>query len=103
MPGALEAFWSDPIKARPPGAEPLAAFQKRINSAWEKLLAHHAGQNILVVCHAGVIRMSMQYILGMPLEHVFRIKVANAGITRVQIDQDGEKRYPQLIFHHGQL
>ncbi len=103
MPGALEAFWRDPIKERPNGAEPLIEFQKRIESAWDKLLTHHSGQHLLVVCHAGVIRMSMQYILGMPPEHVFRIKVANAGITRVQIDHDGEKNYPQLIFHHGQL
>jgi len=103
MPGALEAFWQDPISNCPPGAEPLIEFQKRIESAWDKLLAHHAGQKILVVCHAGVIRMSMQYILGIPLAHVFRINVANAGLTRVQIDLDGEKRYPQLIFHHGRL
>ena len=34
MPGALEAFWRDPIKERPPGAEPLVMFQKRIESAW---------------------------------------------------------------------
>ncbi len=102
-PGALEAFWRDPITERPPGAEPLVEFQQRIESAWNNLLAEHKGQNILVVCHAGVIRMSMQYILGMPLENVFRINVANASITRMQIDHASAKNYPQLIFHHGQL
>ncbi len=102
-PGALESFWRDPINEKPPGAEPLPEFQKRIESAWNKLLDHYKGQNILVVCHAGVIRMSMQYVLGMPLEHVFRINVANAGITRMKIDHTSEKNYPQLVFHHGQL
>jgi len=103
MPGALESFWRDPINARPPSAEPLVEFQQRIESAWTKLLAQHKGQHVLVVCHAGVIRVSLQYVLGMPLEHVFRINVANAGITRIQIDHESEKDYPQLIFHHGQL
>lgn len=103
MPGALEAFWRDPVNERPPNAEPLIEFQQRIESAWTKLLEHHAGQSILVVCHAGVIRMSLQYILGMPVEHVFRINVANAGISRIQIDHGSEKNYPQLIFHHGRL
>jgi len=102
-PGALESFWRDPVKHRPPSAESLIDFQQRIESAWNKLLDHHKGQNILVVCHAGVIRMSMQYILGMPIEHVFRINVANASITRLQIDHGSAKNYPQLIFHHGRL
>jgi len=103
MPGALEAFWRDPVNEKPSGAEPLVDFQKRIESAWARLLAEHKGKNILIVCHAGVIRMSMQYILGMPIEYVFRIHVANASITRMQIDHDSAKNYPQLIFHHGQL
>ncbi len=102
-PGALESFWRDPVNEKPPGAEPLVDFQKRIESAWTELLEQHQGQKILVVCHAGVIRMSMQYILGMPIEHVFRINVSNASITRMQIDHDSAKNYPQLIFHHGQL
>lgn len=102
-PGALEAFWQDPVVHRPEGAEPLLDFRTRIESAWTKLLHHHAGQHILVVCHAGVIRMSLQYILGMPIENVFRIKISNAGLTRVMIDQDDNQFYPQLIFHDGKL
>ncbi|MGD8783946.1 MAG: histidine phosphatase family protein [Thioalkalispiraceae bacterium] len=103
LPGALEAFWQDPINRRPQGAEPLIEFNKRIESAWKKLLQSHKGQHLLVVCHAGVIRMSLQYILGMPVENVFRIKVSNAGLTRIEIDHDGERIYPRLIFHDGRL
>ena len=103
MPGALEAFWQDPIKHRPDGAEPLVDFHNRIAAAWNKLLQEEGGQHVLVVCHAGVIRMSMQYILGMPIENVFRIKVANAGLTRIEIDHDDTQFYPRLIFHDGRL
>lgn len=102
-PGQLEAFWQDPLANRPAGAEPLMAFHQRIASAWDKLLKQHTGQHILLVCHAGVIRMSMQYMLGMPVDHVFRIKVANAGITRIKVDRFAADIYPQLIFHGGHL
>ena len=104
-PGALEAFWRDPVNNRPDGAEPLVGFRKRIESAWVKLLSQHTDQHILIVCHAGVIRMSLQYMLGMPIENVFRIKVSNAGLTRILVDQgsDQTKLYPQLIFHDGKL
>jgi len=105
MPGALEAFWRDPVNNRPDGAEPLVDFRKRIESAWVELLSQHTDQHILIVCHAGVIRMSLQYMLGMPIENVFRIKVSNAGLTRILVDQgsDQTKLYPQLIFHDGKL
>lgn len=103
MPGALEGFWQDPIANRPEGAEPLMDFHERVASAWKKLLQHHTGQHVLVVCHAGVIRMSMQYMLGMPVENVFRIKVSNAGITRILVDEFNGEIYPQLIFHDGEL
>ena len=103
MPGALQAFWADPVQHRPEGAEPLMDFRNRIEAAWKKLLHNHRGQHVLVVCHAGVIRMSMQYILGMPIENVFRIKVSNAGLTRIEVSHDGEQIYPTLIFHDGRL
>jgi alpha-ribazole phosphatase/probable phosphoglycerate mutase len=99
----LLAFWSDPVNNRPEGAEPLVDFQARIKSAWQDLLAAHAGKHVLVVCHAGTIRMSMQYILEMPLGHVFRINVANAGITRIKVEQDGQHILPRLVFHGGVL
>ncbi len=103
QPGLLEAFWTDPVKNRPPGAEPLVDFQQRIVSAWDDLLAQYAGQHILVVCHAGVIRMTMLHALGMPIDHIFRIQVANASITRIQVDRHEAQFFPRLIFHGGTL
>ncbi len=99
----LLAFWSDPVNNRPQGAEPLTDFNQRIVDAWQDLLAQHAGKHVLIVCHAGTIRMSMQHILGMPLGHVFRINVANAGVTRIRIEQHEQQIFPRLIFHGGQL
>lgn len=103
LPGQLEAFLRDPVNNRPEGAEPLFEFRDRIASAWEKLLGDHQGQHVLVVCHAGVIRMSLQYVLGMPIENAYRIKVANAGLTRIEIEQAEGKVFPRLVFHDGSI
>jgi alpha-ribazole phosphatase len=103
LPGQLEAFLRDPVNNRPEGAEPLSEFQNRIESAWKKLLADHQGQHVLVVCHAGVIRISLQYVLDMPIENAYRIKVPNAGLTRIEIEHADGKIFPRLVFHDGAL
>lgn len=102
-PGLLKKFFSDPVNNRPPGAEPLADFRQRISTVMQDLLESHPGQHLLVVCHAGVLRMTLLHFLGVPLEHVFRIQVDNAGITRIAIDHVEGQQFPRLVFHGGRL
>jgi alpha-ribazole phosphatase len=98
-PGCVERFRRDPINERPPGAESLEEFRDRIVSAWDRLLAEFGGRHVLVVCHAGVIRMVMRHALQMPLEYTFRIQVPNAGITRLEVESDEGGAHPKLLFH----
>ncbi|MDA8128950.1 MAG: alpha-ribazole phosphatase family protein [Betaproteobacteria bacterium] len=98
-PGALARFKSDPVNARPQGAEPLAAFHARVAAALDTIRARHGGQHVLLVGHAGVIRMAFAWALAMPLEHAYRIEVANAGLTRLRLDGDRAS----LVFHGGDL
>lgn len=102
-PDILQRFWCDPITHRPLGAESLQAFHARISEAWRDLLVEFADQHILVVCHAGVIRMSMAHLMGMDLQYVFRIQVGNASITRFEIDRFDGQWFPRLQFHGGRL
>lgn len=102
-PERLTRFWSDPLRHAPPGGETLAAFRDRILAAWEDILARHTGRHVLVVGHAGTIRIAMCHALDMPLERLFRIQVPNAGITRIQVDINGAGVLPRLVFHAGQL
>lgn len=96
-PGALARFKADPVNARPAGAEPLAAFHARVAAALDDLLAQHPGQHVLVVGHAGVMRMALAWALHIPLEHAYRVEVASASLTRLRFD-DGRA---SLIFHGG--
>ena len=98
-PGALAAFKRDPIGARPEGAEPLADFHARVAAGLDDLVAASADGHLLVVCHAGVIRMALAWALKLPLENAYRIEVASAAITRFKVGANGTA----LIFHDGRL
>jgi alpha-ribazole phosphatase len=102
-PMALQNFYNDPITFRPPGAETLADFEQRIAAAWQGVLQLHGNRHVLLVAHAGVIRMVVRHILGSPLESMFRIHVPNAGITRIRVDGEGQQALTSLMFHAGSL
>ena len=96
-PGTLTRFKSDPIGARPPGAEALDAFFIRVAAGLEHVLLTRPGEHILIVCHAGVVRMALAHALAIPLANAYRIEVASAGITRLRFDAGRAS----LIFHGG--
>ncbi len=102
-PDALRRFYDDPITHRPPGAETLDEFEARVTAAWNHVVDRHRGHHVLLVGHAGVIRMVMCHVLGMPVAHMFRINVVNAGITRIRIDGQGADALASLMFHGGRV
>lgn len=98
-PGTLTRFKADPILARPQGAEPLDCFLARVGAGIEHLLRTYPDEHILIVGHAGVIRMALAHALSIPLANAYRIEVASAGITRLRFD--GARA--TLVFHGGRL
>jgi alpha-ribazole phosphatase/probable phosphoglycerate mutase len=96
MTGQVARFYRDPVNHRPIGAEPLEAFGARVQAGFVELLERFAGQSVLVVAHAGVIRVIMAHALDIPLASMYRIHVANAGISRIHTDRD---RIFNLISH----
>lgn len=102
-PEILIKFQRDPQTHAPPGAEPLTALRARIRSAWNSLLEIHSGKHLLIIAHAGVIRMMVAHVLDIPLQHLFRLQVANASLTRIRVEKRGEHLFPQLVFHGGSL
>jgi alpha-ribazole phosphatase len=100
-PERLNRFRHDPVNHAPLGAEPLAAFRERVLLAWEELNTRYRGQHVLVIGHAGVIRLVVHHILGGPLERMFRLQVPCASVTRVQIEHGDGLSFPQLLFLAG--
>ena len=102
-PDILHDFKLDPIANRPAGAETLDAFHDRVSQAWSAILEGCYGQHVLVVCHAGVIRMILAHVLGIPLANVYRIQVASAAISRIAVEGQGARALTSLLFHDGKL
>jgi alpha-ribazole phosphatase/probable phosphoglycerate mutase len=100
MPGQLARFYADPVNNRPPGAEPLVEFTARVRSGLNGMLDAFAGQSILVVAHAGVIRAILAHVLEMPEAVMYRINVRNAGITRLRTSR---ARGFELLLHGASL
>lgn len=98
-PGTLARFKVDPLHARPKGAEPLADFQARVAVGLDAIVSQYPGQHVLVVGHAGVVRMALAWALHIPLQHAYRIEVASASLTRLRFSNG----HASLIFHGGSL
>jgi alpha-ribazole phosphatase/probable phosphoglycerate mutase len=97
-PEAVFDFKRDPVGNRPDGAEDLDAFHDRVSAVFEALLAQHAGGHVLVVAHAGVIRMVMCRVLGLAPARAYRIQIGSAGLARFRIEQKGDARHEALLF-----
>jgi alpha-ribazole phosphatase/probable phosphoglycerate mutase len=97
-PDCVLDFKLDPIAHRPAGAEPLAAFQARVAAAYEDLLIRHAGGHVLVVAHAGVMRMAICHTLGLAAERAYRINVNSAGMARFRVEGEGARRLDTLLW-----
>jgi probable phosphoglycerate mutase len=82
-----EAFYHDPVHSPPTNAEPLLDFFHRVTDAYKDVVEAHAGKRILLVAHAGVIRVIIAHVRNITPEHIFHIKVENAGMVRITHNQ----------------
>ncbi|MCQ8127194.1 histidine phosphatase family protein [Methylomonas rivi] len=98
-PHALQSFYRQPLDFTPPNAESYSHFSTRVRHAWDELLNKHAGQTVLVVTHAGVVRTLYSQLLNFPPRHGFQIDVPHACLTRFSCFDDEHGRFVQLNFH----
>lgn len=98
-PDHIKKFWADPINSTPPEGENLLTFEQRVVNSWNDMVTEHKGKHILVISHAGVMRIILCHILAMPLKEIFKIDVALAKASRIQIDSKYDTEWSRLIFH----
>lgn len=102
-PEKIKQYWSDPIKFTPPNAENVLDFEKRILNGWQDLLSKYNDEHILIIAHAGVIRIILCHVLGMPITELFKLDVALASASRIEVDKVNDESFPRLIFHGSQF
>ena len=88
---AYKNFRLDPVKNRPAGAEPLEKFSNRVWHKLEKLSIDHNGKRILVITHAGVIRVITSKTMGLALNDVYnQLKIEYAASISCRFNKKGQ-------------
>jgi probable phosphoglycerate mutase len=81
---AYAAYKRDIVTGLPYGAESLPGFIERVREALDELAAQHAGQRVLIVCHAVVMRAALAVALDAPPQVLNRIRVDYAARMRLR-------------------
>lgn len=86
-----EALARDPVQyqqfrthhAAPPNGESLAQLRLRVAYAWEHWLAQTAGNNRLLISHAGVMRALLMELFGWTPAQAFQIALPEAASLKI--------------------
>lgn len=81
----LQTWSDDYINGAPPMGETLKDMQYRVLLTLEELVGQHPEGKILLITHAGVIRIILSYIMKLPLAEMFSIEVGYGELKKVTI------------------
>ena len=74
--------WSgDPGAEIFPGGETTASFHTRVRGALRRVLETHAGADVVVSCHGGVVDAAFRYALDLPVTGGFALHTLNTSLT----------------------
>jgi broad specificity phosphatase PhoE len=85
---AARAWFTDPSTGGPPCGESLAVAAKRVMRILSAL-AHGDGERVVIVGHAGSLRLALAQALGMPLASYWRLRLDCASLSVVTWTADG--------------
>ncbi|WP_106916560.1 alpha-ribazole phosphatase family protein [Chryseobacterium aurantiacum] len=83
----INQWYKDFISVKAPGGENLLEMQARVLSFWNELLTEENADKVLIIAHAGVIRLILQTVLQFPLENMFSIQMGYGKRTIVKIEK----------------
>jgi broad specificity phosphatase PhoE len=66
-----------------PNGESGAVLRARLEPCLKQILSKHPGQQVVVACHGGVIRMLLSILFGWPLPRWSAVEIDYASVTRV--------------------
>ena len=95
----LKRWWLSPTKQTPPEGEDFHDFRARVLKNLKQITEKYEDQRILLVTHAGVIRVILMSILGMQEENLFRLNVDYASLSTIRMYHDDTGEWGTLISH----
>ncbi|MBV5310685.1 MAG: histidine phosphatase family protein [Chromatium okenii] len=94
----LLRLWTNPADFAPPAAEPFAAFQTRVLTAWQTVQQSNEPHSLLIT-HGVVIRVLIAEVLQMPVTALALLEVPPANLSRLCLyPAPGQ---PSLLFHRS--
>ena len=84
FPDAFRAWAGNPLDYAPTGGETTREVEKRAVRALSALLKSHSGQSFVIVAHGGINRVMLCHVMGLSLEHAFRIEQDNAAVNVIE-------------------
>jgi alpha-ribazole phosphatase len=92
----IEQLWPDFIarwlsgeSGLPPQGEPIGSFQQRVNRAIKQILGKNNENCILLVAHAGTIKLIICYFLSLNLSAIWKMRQDTASISKIEFFEDG--------------
>ena len=86
-PELFTRFQANPEGLAPPNGEAFAAFRQRVCAAFHACLAQHHNGHLLIVTHAGVMRVVLSEIMGLSWETAQRIALPPAAAFQLSLSQ----------------
>ncbi|UKB78379.1 alpha-ribazole phosphatase family protein [Chryseobacterium sp. MEBOG07] len=84
----INPWYKDFINVKASGGENLLEMQVRVLSFWKELIQKKDINKVLVITHAGVIRLILQAVLQFPLENMFTIQIDYGKKVVIDINED---------------
>lgn len=83
--------WTDDfVNLSPPEGESLLVMQARVTEFIQQELIPHQYDSVLIVTHAGVIRLFVAWALNIPLDRVFNLKLDYGALVNMEYNHDSE-------------
>ncbi len=71
----IQPWYEDYLNISPPGGESLQEMNERVLDFWRYIQINFSFYKIAIVTHAGVIRLILKEVLGMPADKMFSIEI----------------------------
>lgn len=98
----IEMYWKNPWAMTPPDGESMLDFESRIDTLWQSVLTDYAGQTLLFITHAGVIRHLMSKALGVSGAAGFytQLSLAYASVVKISVFSSAQGQFTKLHWGH---
>lgn len=81
--------WLANDEGYPPEGESIRSFFNRAKAAIEKVLKRESEGTIVIVAHAGTIKLILCNLLGLGLQDIWQTKQDSASVSKIEIYNDG--------------